>query len=211
MSADTNNALTILSEDEQMFRDMVREFAEAEIAPVAAGMDDREEFPWDNAAKMAELGLFGIPWPEEYGAAGMDLMASVIVAEELARVDASHSRDTGGTGLGLAIAKGIVTARGGMTSHAAEPGPMIMPASRKAAIDGIFSRVKITPSAPATSRLTPISLTSEGISPPAAQAGPARNSSRSASGAWMRCAPGARHDDCSMVSPLIPTYGQPLA
>ncbi|MCK5483448.1 MAG: acyl-CoA dehydrogenase family protein, partial [Gemmatimonadetes bacterium] len=78
-----------------MLRDMVREFAEAEIAPVAAGMDDREEFPWVNAAKMAELGLFGIQWPEEYGGAGMDMMASVIVSEELARVDASHSITVG--------------------------------------------------------------------------------------------------------------------
>lgn len=84
-----------LEDHHLMLRDMVREFAEAEIAPVAAGLDDREEFPWDNAAKMAELGLFGIPWPEEYGAAGMDLMASVIVAEELARVDASHSITVG--------------------------------------------------------------------------------------------------------------------
>ena len=84
-----------LEDHHLMLRDMVREFAEAEIAPVAAGMDDREEFPWDNAAKMAELGLFGIPWPEQYGAAGMDLMASVIVAEELARVDASHSITVG--------------------------------------------------------------------------------------------------------------------
>jgi len=78
-----------------MLRDMVREFAEAEIAPVAAELDEREEFPWENAAKMAELGLFGIPWPEQYGGAGMDLMASVIVSEELARVDASHSITVG--------------------------------------------------------------------------------------------------------------------
>ncbi|MBT8461613.1 MAG: acyl-CoA dehydrogenase family protein, partial [Gemmatimonadetes bacterium] len=80
-----------LEDHHLMLRDMVREFAEAEIAPVAAGLDDREEFPWANTAKMAELGLFGIPWPEEYGGAGMDLMASVIVSEELARIDASHS------------------------------------------------------------------------------------------------------------------------
>ena len=52
-------------------------------------------FPWVNAAKMAELGLFGIPWPEEFGGAGMDLMASVVVSEDLARVDASHSITVG--------------------------------------------------------------------------------------------------------------------
>jgi len=84
-----------LEDHHVMLRDMVREFAEAEIAPVAAELDDREEFPWENAAKMAELGLFGIPWPEEYGAAGMDLLSSVIVSEELARVDASHSITVG--------------------------------------------------------------------------------------------------------------------
>jgi alkylation response protein AidB-like acyl-CoA dehydrogenase len=84
-----------LEDHHLMLRDMVREFAEAEIEPVAAELDDREEFPWENAAKMAEIGLFGIPWPEEYGAAGMDLMSSVIVSEELARVDASHSITVG--------------------------------------------------------------------------------------------------------------------
>jgi butyryl-CoA dehydrogenase len=80
-----------LEDHHVMLREMVREFAEAEIAPVAGELDDREEFPWENAAKMAELGLMGIPWPEEYGGAGMDLLASVIVSEELARVDASHA------------------------------------------------------------------------------------------------------------------------
>ena len=84
-----------LEDHHEMLRDMVREFAEEEIAPVAAAHDENEEFPWENAAKMAELGLFGIPWPEEYGGAGMDLIASVIVSEELARVDASHSITVG--------------------------------------------------------------------------------------------------------------------
>ncbi len=74
-----------------MLRDMVREFAEAEIAPIAAQFDESEQFPWESGKKMAELGLFGIPFPDEYGGAGMDLIASVIVSEELARVDASHS------------------------------------------------------------------------------------------------------------------------
>jgi butyryl-CoA dehydrogenase len=74
-----------------MLRDMVREFAEAEIAPIAAQFDDSEEFPWESGKKMAELGLFGIPFPDEYGGAGMDFIASVLVSEELARVDASHS------------------------------------------------------------------------------------------------------------------------
>ena len=80
-----------LDDHHVMMRDMVREFAEAEIAPVAAELDESEAFPWENAAKMAELGLFGIPFEEEYGGVGMDLLASVIASEELARVDASHS------------------------------------------------------------------------------------------------------------------------
>jgi butyryl-CoA dehydrogenase len=80
-----------LDEHHYMLREMVRDFAAAEIAPVAAELDDKEEFPWENASKMAELDLFGIPWPEEYGGAGMDSLAAAIVSEELARVDGSHS------------------------------------------------------------------------------------------------------------------------
>ena len=75
----------------EMIREMVREFARAEIAPVAAEYDESEAFPWPNGAKMAELGLFGIPFQEEYGGAGMDLLAAALAVEELARVDASHS------------------------------------------------------------------------------------------------------------------------
>ncbi len=80
-----------LEDHHTMLRDMVREFAETEIAPVAAGFDESEQFPWESGKKMADLGLFGIPFPEAYGGAGMDLISSVVVSEELARVDASHS------------------------------------------------------------------------------------------------------------------------
>jgi len=80
-----------LEDHHHMLRDMVREFAEAEIAPIAAGFDESEQFPWESGKKMADLGLFGIPFPEEYGGAGMDLISAIIVSEELARVDASHS------------------------------------------------------------------------------------------------------------------------
>ena len=84
--------LSLYLEDHHvMMREMVREFAETEIAPVAAYHDEHEEFPWKNAAKMAELGLFGIPFEDRYGGADMDLLASVIASEELARIDASHS------------------------------------------------------------------------------------------------------------------------
>jgi alkylation response protein AidB-like acyl-CoA dehydrogenase len=88
--------LSLYLEDHHvMMREMVREFAEAEIAPVAEYHDEHEEFPWKNAAKMAELGLFGIPFEDAYGGADMDLLASVIASEELARVDASHSITVG--------------------------------------------------------------------------------------------------------------------
>ncbi len=78
-------------ENHLMIRDMVRDFARNEIAPVAGELDQKSEFPWENVKKMAELGLFGIPWSEELGGAGMDGISYMIVIEELARVDASHA------------------------------------------------------------------------------------------------------------------------
>jgi butyryl-CoA dehydrogenase len=78
-------------ENHRMVREMVREFAQSEIAPVAGELDRSSEFPWENVKKMGELGLFGIPWPEELGGAGMDGIAYMIVINELARVDASHA------------------------------------------------------------------------------------------------------------------------
>src|SRR5213596_787069 len=71
-------------------RNMVREFARSEVAPVAAELDAKAEFPWENVRKMGELGLLGIPWPEELGGAGLDTISYMIVIEELAKVDASH-------------------------------------------------------------------------------------------------------------------------
>lgn len=71
-------------------REMVRQFARDEVAPVAAKHDAEATFPWANIRKMGELGLLGIPWPEELGGAGLDLISYMIVIEELARVDASH-------------------------------------------------------------------------------------------------------------------------
>ena len=72
-------------------REMVRVFARDEVAPVAKRLDDSQEFPWENVRKMGELGLLGIPWPEELGGAGLDIISFIIAIEELARVDASHS------------------------------------------------------------------------------------------------------------------------
>ena len=72
-------------------RNMVREFARSEVAPVAAELDAKAEFPWENVKKMGDLGLLGIPWPEELGGAGLDLLSYMIVINEMAKVDASHA------------------------------------------------------------------------------------------------------------------------
>ncbi|MDH3539269.1 MAG: acyl-CoA dehydrogenase family protein [Acidimicrobiia bacterium] len=85
-----------------LLRDTVRSFAEGEIAPVAAGLDDREEFSVELTQKMGALGLFGIVIPEEYGGQGMDYLASVIATEELARIDGSQAATvTAGNSLGI--------------------------------------------------------------------------------------------------------------
>ena len=81
----------IFDENHYMIRDMVRDFAQNEIAPVAGELDQKSEFPWENVRKMGELGLFGIPWAEELGGAGMDYISYIIVIHELAKVDASHA------------------------------------------------------------------------------------------------------------------------
>ncbi len=78
-------------ENHLMIRDMVRDFARNEIAPVAGELDQTSEFPWENVKKMAELGLFGVPWDEELGGAGMDYVSYIITIHELAKVDASHA------------------------------------------------------------------------------------------------------------------------
>ena len=77
--------------DHLQVRDMVRDFAEQVVKPSARQYDLESKFPWDNVKQMAELGLFGIPWPEELGGAGMDYLSYIIVIHELAKVDASHA------------------------------------------------------------------------------------------------------------------------
>ena len=84
-----------LNDDHRMLRETVREFAANEIAPIAGELDRDAKFPWDSVKKMAELGLFGVPWPEEYGGVGMDVLAEIITVEELAKVCASHSITVG--------------------------------------------------------------------------------------------------------------------
>jgi butyryl-CoA dehydrogenase len=78
-----------LSEEHEMIRKMVRDFARNEVAPTAAERDEEERFDMDIFNKMAELGLTGIPWPEEYGGIGSDYLAYCIAVEELSRVCAS--------------------------------------------------------------------------------------------------------------------------
>ncbi|GEK30623.1 acyl-CoA dehydrogenase [Kurthia zopfii] len=78
-----------LSEEHEMLRKMVRDFAEEVIEPSAAERDEEARFDRSHFDQMAELGLTGVPWPEEYGGAGMDFLAYCIVVEELSRVDAS--------------------------------------------------------------------------------------------------------------------------
>ncbi len=75
----------------RMLRDSVRQFAEHEIRPVAAALDEAETFSEDITRKMGELGLFGIVVPAEYGGQGLDYMSYAIVCEELARVDGSQA------------------------------------------------------------------------------------------------------------------------
>ncbi len=78
-----------LTEEQEMTRKMVRDFAEKEVKPGADERDDNEEFSRELFDKMGELGLTGIPWPEEYGGGECDFVSYVIAVEELSRVDAS--------------------------------------------------------------------------------------------------------------------------
>ena len=79
----------ILTEEQEMTRQMVRDFAEKEVQPSAGERDDKELFSREIFNKMGELGLTGIPWPEEYGGAGGDFISYVITVEEASRGGAS--------------------------------------------------------------------------------------------------------------------------
>ena len=84
-----------LTEEQRMVRDMVRDFAEAEVAPIAHEIDEEHRFPVENWKKIVELGLPGIPFPEEYGGSNGGTLAYILAVEELSRV-------CGSTGLTLA-------------------------------------------------------------------------------------------------------------
>lgn len=79
------------SEQHLAVREMVRAFARERVAPVAARLDADSEFLWENLPAMAELGLLGVPWPEEVGGAGLDLLSYILTIHEMAKVDASHA------------------------------------------------------------------------------------------------------------------------
>jgi alkylation response protein AidB-like acyl-CoA dehydrogenase len=84
-----------LSEEQRMIRDAVREFAEGEVAPIAAEIDEEHRFPEETWRKIVELGLPGIPFPEEVGGSGGDTLSYCIAVEEISKV-------CGSTGLTLA-------------------------------------------------------------------------------------------------------------
>jgi alkylation response protein AidB-like acyl-CoA dehydrogenase len=78
-----------LTEEQQLLRRTVRDFAESRVAPVAEELDREERFPYDLVKEMAELGLMGIPIAEEFGGAGADTVSYAIAIEELTRIDSS--------------------------------------------------------------------------------------------------------------------------
>ncbi|WP_018085828.1 acyl-CoA dehydrogenase [Desulfurispora thermophila] len=91
-----------LTEEQIMMRDMVRKLAQNELAPRAAHYDKTHEFPWENIRKMSELGLMGVPIPEEWGGAGCDFLSYIITIEEISRACAS-------TGVILAVHTSVGT------------------------------------------------------------------------------------------------------
>ena len=78
-----------LTEEQQDIRRLVRDFADGEVRPVAEELDREKRFPYEIVAKLGDLGLMGIPYPEEFGGGGADNLSYAIAIEELARVDSS--------------------------------------------------------------------------------------------------------------------------
>jgi short-chain 2-methylacyl-CoA dehydrogenase len=78
-----------LSDEQLLLQRTVRDFAREEVAPVAEELDRTKSFPYEIVAKLGELGLMGIPFPEEYGGGGADTLSYTLAVEELARVDSS--------------------------------------------------------------------------------------------------------------------------
>lgn len=80
------------TDEHEAFRAKIREFAEAEVKPIAFQLDQENEFPTEAVQKLGEMGVLGTPYPKEYGGAGLDVLSYAIAVEELSRVD-------GGTGV----------------------------------------------------------------------------------------------------------------
>lgn len=80
-----------LSEQHLALRARVADFAREAVAPVARELDATSTFPWENVKAMGEMGLLGLPIPEEYGGQGLDYTSYILVVEEMAKVDASHA------------------------------------------------------------------------------------------------------------------------
>ena len=78
-----------LSDEQNDIRRLVRDFSEQEVRPVAEELDWEKRFPYEIVAKLGELGLMGMPYPQEYGGGGTDTLAYAIAIEELARIDSS--------------------------------------------------------------------------------------------------------------------------
>jgi alkylation response protein AidB-like acyl-CoA dehydrogenase len=86
----TDNELFPFTHEHEMIRQTARDFAQNEIAPIAAEFDETGDFPSETIKKMGEMGFMGIEVPEEYGGAGMDTLAYVLALEEICKADASH-------------------------------------------------------------------------------------------------------------------------
>jgi alkylation response protein AidB-like acyl-CoA dehydrogenase len=86
----SGNGLISLSSEHEMIRQAARDFAQKEIAPIAAEFDESGDFPIKTIEKMGEMGFMGIEVPEEYGGAGMDTLSYVLALEEICKADASH-------------------------------------------------------------------------------------------------------------------------
>lgn len=89
MMAKNNYGFT-LTEEHEMIRKAARDFAENEIAPIAAEFDESGDFPMDTIQQMGKMGFMGIEVPEDYGGVGLDTLAYVIALEEICKADAAH-------------------------------------------------------------------------------------------------------------------------
>ena len=88
-TADASQPLTALAEDERIFRDTVRDFANAHVRPLVREMDEHAKIPRALIDRLFDLGVMGIEIPESYGGAGASFFTAILAVEELSRVDAS--------------------------------------------------------------------------------------------------------------------------